>query len=103
MKKRGSRGAIEEDMDPSLRSGLQKKARLLQRSFFDRDPRIIARELLGKLVVRREGEKTLAGRIVDAKAYLGADALAAHAAAGLPARNSVLFGPPGHVYVYFIY
>ena len=79
------------------------RAQLLPRSFFDRDPRRVARELLGKLVVRREEKKTLAGRIVEAEAYLGTDDLAAHAAAGLTARNAVLFGPPGHVYVYFIY
>jgi DNA-3-methyladenine glycosylase len=105
MKNRESPGAIEGSMDPSLRSGFQKesKARLLHRSFFDRDPRIVACELLGKLVVRREKRNTLAGRIVEAEAYLGTDDLAAHAAAGKTARNAVLFGPPGHVYVYFIY
>lgn len=91
--------------DPSLRSGHQKKtqARPLPRSFFNRDPRVVARELLGKLVVRRERRKILAGRIVEAEAYLGADDLAAHAASGRTARNAVLFGPPGHAYIYFIY
>jgi DNA-3-methyladenine glycosylase len=79
------------------------KAKLLPRSFFNRDPRVVARELLGKLVVRRQGRKILAGRIVETEAYLGADDLAAHAAAGRTARNDVLFGPPGHAYVYFIY
>lgn len=84
---------------------MQKKpnARLLPRAFFNRDPRIVARALLGKIVVRRKGRKILAGRIVEVEAYLGAGDLAAHAAAGRTARNSVLFGPPGHVYVYFIY
>jgi DNA-3-methyladenine glycosylase len=78
-------------------------ARLLPRSFFDRDPRVVSRCLLGKLIVRREGDKTLAGRIVEVEAYLGDGDLAAHAAAGRTTRNSVLFGPPGHAYVYFIY
>jgi DNA-3-methyladenine glycosylase len=98
-------GSTGGNMDPSLRSGFQKeaKAHLLPRSFFNRDPRIVSREILGKLVVRRERRKILAGRIVEAEAYLGTDDLAAHAAAGLTARNAVLFGAPGHVYVYFIY
>src|SRR5260370_29211547 len=78
-------------------------AKPLEREFFNRDPRVVARELLGKLVVSRQGRKVLSGRIVEIDAYLGADDLAAHAADGRTARNAVLFGPPGHVYVYFIY
>ena len=82
---------------------MTRDATLLRRAFFNRDPRIVARELLGKLIVRREGRKRLAGRIVEVEAYLGAGDLAAHAAAGNTARNAVLWGPPGHAYVYFIY
>jgi DNA-3-methyladenine glycosylase len=82
---------------------LLKDAKLLRRSFFNRDPRIVSRHLLGKLIVRKEGRKVLAGRIVEVEAYLGADDAAAHAAAGRTARNDVLFGSPGHAYVYFIY
>jgi DNA-3-methyladenine glycosylase len=82
---------------------MTRDAKLLQRSFFNRDPHIVARELLGKLIVRREDRKQLLGRIVEVEAYLGAGDLAAHAAAGNTARNSVLWGPPGHAYVYFIY
>ena len=82
---------------------MTREAKLLRRAFFNRDPRIVARELLGKLIVRREGRKQLAGRIVEVEAYLGAGDLAAHAAAGNTARNAVLWGPPGHAYVYFIY
>ena len=78
-------------------------ARLLRRSFFNRDPREVSRRLLGKLIVRRQGRKLLSGRVVEAEAYLGTDDLAAHAVAGRTERNSVLFGPPGHAYVYFIY
>ena len=82
---------------------MMRDAKLLRRIFFNRDPRVVARELLGKLIVRREGRKQLAGRIVEVEAYLGVGDLAAHAAAGNTARNSVLWGPPGHAYVYFIY
>ena len=82
---------------------MTREAKLLRRAFFNRDPRIVSRELLGKLIVRREGRKQLAGRIVEVEAYLGAGDLAAHAAAGHTARNAVLWGPPGHAYVYFIY
>lgn len=82
---------------------MTRKAKLLRRAFFNRDPRTVARELLGKLIVRRNGRKQLAGRIVEVEAYLGAGDLAAHAAAGHTARNAVLFGPAGHAYVYFIY
>jgi len=78
-------------------------ARPLAREFFARDPRLVAGELLGKLLVRREAEGTRAGRVVEVEAYLGAHDPAAHAAAGRTARNAVLFGPPGHAYVYFIY
>jgi len=82
---------------------MTRETKLLRRAFFNRDPRIVGRELLGKLVVRREGRKQLAGRIVEVEAYLGAGDLAAHAAAGHTARNAVLWGPPGHAYIYFIY
>ncbi len=75
----------------------------LQAEFFNRDPRRVARALLGKLLVRKTPGGILAGRIVETEAYLGKDDAAAHAAAGRTARNAVLFGPPGHAYVYFIY
>ena len=75
----------------------------LSAKFFDRDPRRVGRELLGKLLVRREGKKLLTARIVEVEAYLGQDDAAAHSAAGRTSRNSVLFGPPGRAYVYFIY
>ena len=78
-------------------------ATVLSRSFYNRDPVSVARELLGKLLMRREGRNLLAGRIVEDEAYLGAEDPAAHAYSGRTPRNAVLFGPPGHAYVYFIY
>jgi len=77
----------------------------LDHSFFARDPRRVARDLLGKLLVRDPGARgpRLIARIVEVEAYLGEKDPAAHAAAGRTLRNAVLFGPPGHAYVYFIY
>ncbi len=75
----------------------------LERAFFARSPRRVARELLGKILVRDCGKLRLAARIVEVEAYLGENDPAAHASAGNTARTSVLFGPPGYAYVYFIY
>jgi DNA-3-methyladenine glycosylase len=63
----------------------------------------VARELVGKVLVRQSDGHLLAARIVEVEAYLGETDPAAHAAAGNTARTSVLFGPPGYAYVYFIY
>ena len=59
--------------------------------------------MLGKLLVRKNGRRPLVARIVEVEAYLGANDAAAHTASGRTGRNAVLFGPPGHAYVYFIY
>ena len=79
------------------------RIRVLKPEFFARDPRLVGPDLLGKILLRREDDRTLAGRIVEVEAYLGQGDAAAHAAAGLTPRNRVLFGPPGQAYVYFIY
>ncbi len=73
----------------------------LDRAFFARSPRRVARELLGKVLVRRSPHLT--ARIVEVEAYLGEKDPASHSYPGKTARNSVLFGPPGFAYVYFIY
>jgi DNA-3-methyladenine glycosylase len=75
----------------------------LPREFYDRDPRRVCRELLGKVLVRNGARKYLAARIVEVEAYLGKNDGASHSFVGRTARNAVLFGPPGRAYVYFIY
>jgi len=82
---------------------LKKQTRRLSRTFFARPAPEVARDLLGKLLVHKLNGHTLAGKIVEAEAYLGDDDQAAHAARRLTSRTKVLFGPPGHAYVYFIY
>ena len=84
-------------------TNLRNLRNVLPRKFFDRDPREVSRDLLGKVLVRRSGRNLIAGRVVEVEAYLGAEDAAAHAAAGKTARNAVLFGPPGYAYIYFIY
>jgi DNA-3-methyladenine glycosylase len=80
-----------------------KRLQALRPEFFTRDPRHVARDLLGKILVRRQGHQTLTARIVETEAYLGKGDPAAHSASGRTPRNAVLFGPPGCAYVYFIY
>ena len=87
------------DPRPAMKAAL----RILPREFYDRDPRLVGPDLLGKLLIRRQNRTRLIGRIVEVEAYLGADDPAAHASIGKTARNAVLFGPPGYAYIYFIY
>jgi DNA-3-methyladenine glycosylase len=77
--------------------------KVLPREFFDAPPEQVARALLGKILSHDVGGELLAGRIVETEAYLGEQDAAAHAASGRTARNAVLYGPPGHAYVYHIY
>jgi DNA-3-methyladenine glycosylase len=79
------------------------RARKLPRSFYDRDTTVVAQELLGKHVVHVVDGVARIGRIVETEAYLGPHDLAAHSAKGLTPRTRVMFGPPGHAYVYLVY
>jgi DNA-3-methyladenine glycosylase len=74
-------------------------AAIVSRDFYLDPPDLVAQKLLGKLLVR--GAKV--GRIVEVEAYFGESDPASHSFPGKTARNAVLFGPPGHAYVYFIY
>lgn len=77
--------------------------RKLPREFYDRDTVVVARELLGKRLVHVCEGVEQCGRIVEVEAYLGPHDLAAHCARGRTKRTEVMFGPPGHAYVYLIY
>lgn len=72
---------------------------ILKRAFYNRPAIEVSRDLLGKILCHGP----VAGMIVETEAYLGGDDLAAHTARGVTDRTRVIFGPPGHAYVYFIY
>src|SRR5687767_11787844 len=75
----------------------------LPRDFFARDPVTVARELLGKILVRESEEGLVSGRIVESEAYLSSRDPACHAHRGPNRKNATMFGPAGHAYVYMIH
>jgi DNA-3-methyladenine glycosylase len=79
------------------------KRKILTPAFFDRPTLIVARELLGKYIVRKVGAKEFALMINETEAYDGFKDKASHAHRGQTPRNSVMFGKPAHIYVYFTY
>ncbi len=75
----------------------------LPEAFYERDAVLVARDLLGRRLVRRLNGACLAGTILETEAYRGEEDLACHARAGRTARTTVMYGPPGRAYVYFTY
>jgi len=77
--------------------------RTATRDWFDRPAEAVARDLLGGRLVHASAQGVVGGRIVEVEAYAGPEDLAAHSARGRTARTEVMFGSPGHLYVYLIY
>ena len=75
----------------------------LTRAFFARDTLSVARDLLGRRLVRVMDGERISGKIVETEAYVGEDDEASHARPGPTDRNASMYGPPGHAYVYLIY
>jgi DNA-3-methyladenine glycosylase len=92
---RGSRALREIDVPPG--------PRVLGDDFFARSALVVARELLGKYLVRQDGTRETCVQITETEAYLGPHDLACHASKGRTSRTEPMFGPAGCWYVYFIY
>lgn len=75
----------------------------LTREFYNRETIIVAQALLGKYLIHHTASGVMVAKIVEVEAYLGPHDLACHSAKGRTTRTEVMFGPPGHVYVYLIY
>lgn len=84
-------------------TSLAQPVTALERAWFDRPARELALDLLGARLVHASPEGTVGGRIVEVEAYRGPEDLAAHSSRGRTPRNAVMFGEPGHVYVYLVY
>ncbi|MBD3168735.1 MAG: DNA-3-methyladenine glycosylase [candidate division Zixibacteria bacterium] len=82
---------------------METKTLILPESFYNRDTVNVARELIGKVLIRKIGGQVLSGRIVETEAYIAEHDPACHAYSGKTKRNEVMFGPPGFAYVYFTY
>ena len=79
------------------------KSKILTRNFYLRPVITVAKDLLGKVLIKKEGKKILAARIVEVEAYDGSIDEAAHTFKGKTVRNEVMFNEGGYLYVYFTY
>jgi len=75
----------------------------LTRKFFNRNSVVVAKELLGKILASNLGNKKVSGMIVETEAYRGDKDAGSHAYKKVTPRNKIMYGPPGHAYVYFCY
>lgn len=76
---------------------------IIKRSFYDRNTVKVAKELLGCFLVRKYKNKIIKAMIMETEAYRGHHDLASHASRGKTERNKIMFGHPGHAYIYFVY
>ena len=98
--------AVSSNRNPTQASGplaTISPSLKLPRSFHEQSTIVVAKQLLGKYLVRKHPEGITIGRIVETEAYVGPQDLACHASKGRTTRTEVMFGPAGHAYVYFIY
>ena len=83
--------------------GELRQMQQLERQFFEREPDVVARELIGAIVIVRDGSTEIRARILETEAYGGEDDPASHAFRGPTPRSAIMFGPAGHLYVYLSY
>ncbi|MFN2280478.1 MAG: DNA-3-methyladenine glycosylase, partial [Anaerolineales bacterium] len=75
----------------------------LPESFYTRDTVVVARDLIGKTLIRQEGQDRISGMIIETEAYRGEEDLACHCRVGRTPRTEIMYGPAGRAYVYLIY